>query len=103
MSDPDLSQGEVADGTAGPRPDPPDLDTSGLPPLEYPSTPQSEVIEKARERRRSRVRLEIGGGVILVLGGLGAAATTHSTTVLAIGIGAAAALVAYELLVSSLE
>ena len=74
-----------------------------LPPLEFPGGETQEFEKWAQERRRGRVRLEIGGGAVVLIGGVVAFVVTQRTAFLVIAIFAVAALAAYEFLVNSFE
>ncbi|HEV3231579.1 MAG TPA: hypothetical protein VG245_04930 [Candidatus Dormibacteraeota bacterium] len=91
-------------GIPAPEPTGPEaLDLTGLPPLEYPHSPDREAAEAAARRRRTRVRIEAAGAGMVVLIGLGAAALLHSAGIAILTVLAAVVMAAYELLVVSLE
>jgi len=74
-----------------------------LPFLPYPGGESEEFRKWAEDRRRGRVRLEVGGGVLMVLGGGVGFAVTQRPAFLIIAVFAVLALVAYEFLVNSFE
>lgn len=74
-----------------------------LPPLEFPGGETQEFEKWAQERRRGRLRLEIAGGAVVLIGGIVAFLVTQRTAFLVIAVFAVAALAAYEFLVNSFE
>ena len=76
---------------------------SDLPVLQFPGSDNQEFQKWAADRRRGRIRLEIIGGVLLLVGGAIAFATTQRSAFLVIAVFAVAALAAYEMLVNSFE
>jgi len=74
-----------------------------LPPLQFPGGGTQEFEKWAQERRRGRLRLEIIGGALVLIGGVVAFVLTQRTAFLVIAVFAVAALAAYEFLVNSFE
>jgi hypothetical protein len=74
-----------------------------LPSLAYPGGDNREFQEWAEQRRRRRLRLEVAGGVLLLLAGGAAYAITRRGAFAVIAIFAVLALAAYEFLVDSFE
>jgi len=74
-----------------------------LPPLQYPDSENQEFQKWAEERRRGRIRVEIVGGILLLVGGVIAFAVTQRAAFAIIAVFAVAALAAYEFLVNSFE
>jgi hypothetical protein len=93
----------VTDASPPVAPEPVNLDLTGLPPLEYPGFSRTEAEEKAQQERRRRLRVEVAGGAVLALFGLGGALATHNGNILPLAVLAVLAIVAYEFLVSSFE
>ena len=76
---------------------------SELPPLTFPNSEEYEFRLAADRQRRSRIRNEAIFGAVLVLGGLIAFVAGHTPAFLALAAIAAAAMAAYELIISGLE
>ena len=76
---------------------------SDLPPLQFPGSDSQEFQKWAEDRRRRRIRLEIIGGGMLLVGGAIAFVSTQRSAFLVIAVFAVVALAAYELLVNSFE
>jgi len=76
---------------------------SELPPLTFPNSEEYEFRVAADQKRRSRIRNESIFGAILVVGGLIALIAGHTPAFLALAAIAAAAMAAYELIISGLE
>src|SRR5947209_228954 len=74
-----------------------------LPQLAYPGGETQEFQKWADDRRRGRIRVEIGGGVLLLIGGAVGFAVTQRFAFIVIAIFAVLALAAYEFLVNSFE
>ena len=101
----DGASGALGDSEPGPTPEFVDLDRPppGLPELTFPSSELREAREAAAQRRRSRLRVElIGGGVLLVFGG-GVALVTRTVAILLLAAILLGGVIAYELLVTNLE
>jgi hypothetical protein len=75
----------------------------GLPDLTFPSSGFLEDREAAAQRRARRLRIELGGGAILLLIGIAASVATGTVAALVLAIIVLGAVVAYEFLVTNLE
>ncbi|MFY9615579.1 MAG: hypothetical protein WAT58_09300 [Candidatus Dormiibacterota bacterium] len=75
----------------------------GLPELTFPSSDFLEDREAAARRRAKRLRIELGGGAILLLIGVAASVATGTVAALVLAIIVLGAVVAYEFLVTNLE
>ncbi|HEV3235324.1 MAG TPA: hypothetical protein VG329_12325 [Candidatus Dormibacteraeota bacterium] len=75
----------------------------GLPDLTFPSSDLLEDREAAARRRARRLRIELGGGAILLLIGIAASVATGTVAALVLAIIVLGAVVAYEFLVTNLE
>jgi hypothetical protein len=76
----------------------------GLPPLEYPGGSRDQDFDKwAADKRRGRLRTEIVGGVLIILGGAVASVVTGKSAFFVLAIFGVGALAAYEFLVTSFE
>ncbi|GAC1581821.1 MAG: hypothetical protein NVS3B24_18960 [Candidatus Dormibacteria bacterium] len=91
----------------GPEPTPLEIpledQIKDLPPLQYPGGESEEFQKWAENRRQRRLRVEIGAGILVVLGGGVGLAVTHRSVFLVIAVFAVIALAAYEFLVNSFE
>ena len=76
---------------------------TALPPLAYPGTDTQEFDRWAAEKRHSRLRLEIIGGVFLLVAGGVASVIAARPTFLVVALFCLLGLGAYEFLVSSFE
>jgi hypothetical protein len=75
----------------------------GLPELTFPSSDLLEEREAAAQRRARRLRIELGGGAVLLLIGVAASVATGTVAALVLAIIVLGAVVAYEFLVTNLE
>jgi len=76
---------------------------SELPPLTFPNSEEHEFRIAAAQKRRSRIRNESIFGALLVVGALIVLIAGHTPAFLALAAIAAAAMAAYELIISGLE
>ena len=76
---------------------------SELPPLTFPNSAEYEFRLAADRQRRSRIRNETIFGALLVVGGMIVLIAAHTPAFLALAAIAAAAMAAYELIISGLE
>jgi hypothetical protein len=75
-----------------------------LPPLEYPGGSRDQDFDQwAADKRRGRIRTEIVGGVLIILGGAVASVVTGKSAFFVLAIFGVGALAAYEFLVTSFE
>jgi hypothetical protein len=81
----------------------PEIPDSELPPLAYPNSEQYKFRQLAEERRRVRIRNEVIFGGILLVVGLVFLAGAHNPAFLVLALIGAAAMVAYEMTVATLE
>jgi hypothetical protein len=76
---------------------------TALPPLTYPGSTNEEFDRWAADKRRSRLRLEIIGGALLVIAGIAVTVVSGRPAFAAVALFGVAGLLAYEFLVSSFE
>jgi hypothetical protein len=81
----------------------PEIPDSELPPLSFPNSEQFQFRKIAEERRRVRIRNEVIFGVILLVVGLAFLVAAHNIAFVVLALISAAAMVAYEMTVSTLE
>ena len=74
-----------------------------LPPLTYPGGETQEFQKWAEDRRRGRLRVELIGGVLMLIGGGVGFGMTGRVAFAVIAVFAIIALAAYEFLVNSFE
>ena len=74
-----------------------------LPPLAYPGSTNEEFDRWVGEKRRGRLRLEILGGALLLIGGVIATVVSGRPAFILLAIFGLAGLGAYEFLVTSFE
>lgn len=74
-----------------------------LPPLEYPTATLQGATEASEERRRRRIRVELYGGLALVVLGIVASFALRAPAPLLIALLTVGGLAAYEVLVTSFE
>jgi hypothetical protein len=89
--------------TGEPAGAPPEIPDSELPPLTFPNSEEYQFRQLADARRRVRIRNEGIFGGILMVGGLVFLAVAHNPAFLVVALIGAAALVAYEMTVATLE
>jgi hypothetical protein len=100
-----VSAGSTAPAAAEPNPldVPLEEQITALPPLEYPGNPNEDFVVWAADKRRGRIRVEIIGGVFLVMLGVAISIFTGRSAFIVIALFAVGGLAAYEFLVTSFE